>query len=90
MPRAAGSPVTSTFEPPALTFEQLRPIPTAQECIEQAYQQRISSPAASQACSALAIAIGLQSVVDALDEISRRLGSMDNELEAIRFSIPSS
>jgi hypothetical protein len=63
-------------------------LPTADECIEEASQQRFSSPVESQACSALAIAIGLQNVVSALDEISRRLVSVDNELEAIAFKMP--
>jgi hypothetical protein len=61
-------------------------IPTADECVEEAVQQRISNPAASQECCALAIAIGLQDVVAALYAIESRLGSIDGELEKIRFS----
>jgi hypothetical protein len=61
-------------------------VPTADECIAEASEQRTSSPAASQACSALAMAIGLQSVVAALDSIETTLGSIDGELEKIRVS----
>jgi len=58
-------------------------VPTADECIEEAAQQRISSPAASQACSALAIAIGLQSVVAELYAIDERLLSIVSELDIL-------
>jgi len=46
------------------------------ECIEEASEQRISSPSESQACSVLAIAIGLQSLVEALDYRRRRAVSI--------------
>ena len=61
-------------------------VPTVDECIEEASKQRTSNPAASQACSTLAIAIRLESLVAALDYIETRLGSIDGELEKIRFS----
>jgi hypothetical protein len=58
-------------------------IPSAAECIEEATEQRTSSPATSQACSVLAIAIGLQDVVDSLGRIEDRLLGIYSELDVL-------
>lgn len=62
------------------------PVPAVDDCIKEAFALRISKPDASQACSALAIAIRLESLVASLDYIENRLASIDSELEKISVS----